>query len=151
MHTRTPSHTGNLRTMTTARSVRRDPDAVVVADGECELTVAELDRWSNRMARLLLEMGAGSGVRVVIAIGSPIEEAVAERAIRKIDARPVRAVELRGRGAALGITTKATRPVCGAVDWLVLDDRSTLLRYLTGSDAPLTPDEFWSATRRTAC
>ncbi|WP_216897107.1 AMP-binding protein [Nocardia alni] len=150
MHTRTHSHTGNLRTMTTARSARRDPNAVVVADGDCELTVAELDRWSNRLARLLLEMGAGSGTRVVIAIGSPIEEAVAERAIRKIDARPVRAVDLRGHSAAIGVTTKATRPVCGSVDWLVLDDRSTLLRYLTGSDAPLTPGEFWPATR-TAC
>nr|WP_280499720.1 dTDP-4-dehydrorhamnose reductase [Nocardia farcinica] len=40
---------------------------------------------------------------------------------------------------AFGITTEDARGGLGdGIAWLVLDDRSTLLRYLTGSDAPLT-------------
>ncbi|MGQ4596665.1 AMP-binding protein [Nocardia sp. R6R-6] len=118
-----------------------DPDAVVLSTADCDLTYAELDRWSNRMARLLLELGAGPGTRVALAIGHPMESIVAERAATKIGAVtvPVTGDGSFAFGTRVGITTRDERPErVDGIAWLVLDDRSTLQRYLTGSDAPLS-------------
>ncbi|GAA5084893.1 AMP-binding protein [Nocardia iowensis] len=145
MHTLTDSLADNLRRLPLARPVAEvDPNAVVVSTADCALTYAELDRWSNRLARLLLELGADDNPRVAIAITDEIESVVAERAIVKIGGTPV-PVAADGSftlGTTLGVTTKAQRAaLTDAIDWLVLDDRSTLQRYLAGSDAPLTDDE----------
>ncbi|WP_378732880.1 AMP-binding protein [Nocardia brasiliensis] len=142
MHTLTDSLADNLRRLPLARPVAEvDPNAVVVSTADCALTYAELDRWSNRLARLLLELGADDNPRVAIAITDEIEAVVAERAIVKICGTPV-PVAADGSftlGTTLGVTTKAQRAaLTDTIDWLVLDDRSTLQRYLAGSDAPLT-------------
>ncbi|MBY8859688.1 hypothetical protein K7711_24695 [Nocardia sp. CA2R105] len=109
----------------------------------------ELDRWSNRLARMLVQEGAGPGSWIATAGLPPLERAVTRCAIAKIGARPTPAVctDTRGR-AHLGVTTKAARPgLSDDVTWLLLDDHTTLVRYLTGSDAPITDAERRAAHR----
>ncbi|WP_040780959.1 AMP-binding protein [Nocardia pneumoniae] len=141
MHTLTAPLADNLYVLPLAQPVAEvDPGAVVVSTADCDLTYAELDRWSNRMARLLLELGAGPGARVAVAIDHPIESVVAERAATKIGAVTVPVTDDGSfvLGTTVGITTKDERPESAdGIAWLVLDERSTLQRYLTGSDAPL--------------
>ncbi|MEU4600307.1 AMP-binding protein [Nocardia sp. NPDC023988] len=106
-----------------------------IADGR--LADADLDRWANRLARLLLGRGAGAGDLIALAVDPRVEAVVAEAAVRKIGAVPVSAEEQPG--TRFGITTRSRRgELCDTVDWLVLDDRSTLRRYLVSSDAPLS-------------
>ncbi|WP_280364548.1 AMP-binding protein [Nocardia wallacei] len=116
-----------------------DPTTIAVLADDCELTWTDLDRWSNRLARLLVQRGARRGVRIVMAVPAPIEAAVTRAAITKTGAIPALAADDESTPRAdLGVTTRAQRGHLGdAIDWLVLDDRSTLLGYLTGSDAPL--------------
>ncbi|WP_454195915.1 AMP-binding protein [Nocardia sp. Marseille-Q1738] len=144
MHTLTASD--NLYVLPLAQPVAEvDPGAVVVSTADCDLTYAELDRWSNRMARLLLELGAGPGARVAVAIDHPIESTVAERAATKIGAVTARVTGdgSFALGTTVGITTKDQLPESSdGIAWLVLDERSTLQRYLAGSDAPLTPADL---------
>ncbi len=104
----------------------------------------ELDRWSNRIARMLLRLGGGPGV-VVATAGLPrLERAVTRWAIAKIGATVVQSTCVEPRhGAGVGVTIRARRSeLTDQVRWLVLDDRSTLAGYLTGSDAPITDDEL---------
>ncbi len=104
----------------------------------------ELDRWSNRIARMLLQLGAGPGA-VVATVGLPqVEGAVTRWAIAKIGATVVRSTCAEPRhDVKVGVTTRARRSeLTDHVRWLVLDERSTLAGYLTGSDAPITDDEL---------
>ncbi|MGV9822301.1 AMP-binding protein [Nocardia xishanensis] len=124
-----------------------DPNAIAVSTADYVLTYGELDSWSNRLARVLLAKGAGPGATVAMAVEPAIEAAVTRWAIAKSGATPV-LVTSRGPGsgeveaAAIGVTTTALRgELTEAIGWLVLDDRSMLVRYLTGSDAPITDDE----------
>ncbi|MGW4371113.1 AMP-binding protein [Nocardia takedensis] len=115
-----------------------DPTAVAVSVGDCALTYRELDAWSNRLARVLLAMGARPDMRIAVAVEPAIEAEVTRLAIAKIGANAVDG-DLAPFGVELGVTTEATRVrLSNSVRWLVLDDRSTLVRYMTGSDAPLT-------------
>ncbi|WP_069163274.1 AMP-binding protein [Nocardia altamirensis] len=146
MDTKTASLADNLRMLPLAQAVAEvDPNAVVVSTADCVLTYAELDRWSNRLARLLLQIGANLDTRVALAISDDIESVVAERAIVKVGGTPVPVATdgMFALGTTLGVTTKARRAdLTDQIDWLVLDDRSTLQRYLAGSDAPLSNDEY---------
>ncbi|GAB2710012.1 AMP-binding protein [Nocardia thraciensis] len=113
------------------------PATVAVTTDDCELTWAELDRWSNRLARMLMQHGAGTGSRVAIAVTAPMEAAVTRAAIAKVGAVPVED-EMLYIQADLGVTIRAERDgLNDSIGWLVLDDRTTLVGYLTGSDAPL--------------
>ncbi|MGV9667877.1 AMP-binding protein [Nocardia niigatensis] len=120
------------------------PAAIAVTAADCELSYAELDRWSNRVARMLLRLGAHPGARIVIAETPQLEAAVARLAVTKTGAIPVPlTTESAVARADFGITTKAGRElVTDPGRWLVLDDRSTLVQYFTGSDAPLTEAEL---------
>ncbi|WP_405491774.1 AMP-binding protein [Nocardia sp. NBC_00511] len=108
------------------------------------LNTAELDRWSNRVARMLLTLGARPGTRIAIAEVPRLEAMVCRAAIVKTGATPVPlTTETALARADYGITTKAGRDlITDPARWLVLDDRSTLLGYLTGSDAPLSEAEI---------
>src|SRR5919197_497826 len=46
------------------REANRRPDVVALRHGERELTYAQLDERSNRLAQALLASGAGAGARV---------------------------------------------------------------------------------------
>ncbi|AYF77613.1 hypothetical protein D7D52_31635 [Nocardia yunnanensis] len=125
------------------------PAALAVTTADCELSTAELDRWSNRLARMLLRLGAHPGARIAIAETPQLEAMVARVAITKTGATPVPlTTETTLARADFGITTKAGRDlITDPSRWLVLDDRSTLVAYLTGSDAPLTESELRPAAR----
>lgn len=125
-----------------AVAAARPGGVVAVADG-FELTNAELEVWSNRLARMFLRTGVGPGSLVALA-GVPEFEAIAVRnALVKIGATAWRV----GKGmftpaAALGVTVHARRGgLSDAVRWLVLDDRAALRDYLSTSGAPLTAAE----------
>ncbi|MFD4353253.1 AMP-binding protein [Nocardia sp. NPDC058518] len=121
----------------------RRPSGAPIAAGQ--LADADLDRWANRLARLLLARGAEAGERIALAVDPRIEAVVAEAAVRKIGAIPVSLTDgaSTAPGAGFGITTKARRAqLTDGADWLVLDDRSTLQRYLVSSDAPLVAAEL---------
>ncbi|WP_067698942.1 AMP-binding protein [Nocardia jejuensis] len=111
---------------------------------DCELTHEELERWSNRMARMLLRLGARPGVRIAIEATPQLETVVARLAISKTGATLVPfTTESSAARVDFGITTKEGRDrFSDRGHWLVLDDRSTLVQYLTGSDAPLTEAEL---------
>lgn len=118
-----------------------DRNAVVASSNSGALANVELDRWANRLARLLLARGASANTRIAMAIEPQIEATVAASAVVKLGGSPAVLAddEAATPGAALGITTKARRPeLSDAIDWLILDDRSTLQRYLVSSDAPIT-------------
>jgi non-ribosomal peptide synthetase component F len=111
-----------------------------------DLTPQELDRWSNRIARMLLQLGVRPGAGVVIAGTPRLETVVVRLAVAKTGAIVVPADSSVPR-ADVGVTTKARRSsLPDSIQWLVLDDRSTLVQYLTGSDAPIT-----AADRRMQC
>ncbi|MFX0575195.1 AMP-binding protein [Nocardia nepalensis] len=112
----------------------------------------ELDRWANRLARVLIARGAASNTRIALAIEPQIEATVAAAAVAKLGATPAPLADdaTAAPGAYLGITTKARRPeLTDDIDWLILDDRSTLQRYLVSSDAPIT-DADRLAVRKSA-
>lgn len=119
-------------------------NADLVAGNRGALVDVELDRWANRLARLLIARGGTAHTRIALAVEPQIEATVAASAVRKLRATPAQLADAATAvpGAAIGITTKARRPeLSDSIDWLILDDRSTLQRYLVSSDAPLTDAE----------
>ncbi|NEW68833.1 non-ribosomal peptide synthase/polyketide synthase [Streptomyces rhizosphaericus] len=60
-----------------AEQVARTPDAVAVVSGDAQLTYAELDARSNRVARWLIEQGTGPERFVAIALPRSVELVVA--------------------------------------------------------------------------
>ncbi|WP_280419909.1 AMP-binding protein [Nocardia carnea] len=120
-------------------------DIVASADG-LDLTSAELDRWSNRMARMLLRLGAGPGNHVALAAVPEFEMIVIRHALAKIGAtaRQVTA-EVFAPAATVGVTVRARRDgLSDSTRWLVLDERVTLQQYLSTSSDPLEVVELGS-------
>lgn len=107
---------------------------------DTELTAEELHRWSNRLARMLLGMGAKAGAPIAVAIDSPVEAVVAERAITKVRGIPLPVgSDAVPADVRLGITHRARRTaLTDDVRWLILDEPATLRRYLVGSDSTIT-------------
>ncbi|NKZ09919.1 non-ribosomal peptide synthetase [Mycolicibacterium septicum DSM 44393] len=66
--------------------VARHPDAVAVSFGESSLTYRELDTAANRLAHLLIEWGAGPGLRVALLFPRSVEAVVAIMAVLKTGA-----------------------------------------------------------------
>ncbi|MEV6768184.1 AMP-binding protein [Nocardia sp. NPDC051030] len=127
----------------------KQAESPVATTTDCELTSAELERWSNRLARMLLSRGARPGVRIAIAGTPQLESSVARLAITKTGAALVPfTTETTGARVDFGITVKEDRDrFADRGHWLALDDRSTLVQYLTGSDAPLTDAELHTARK----
>ncbi len=66
-----------------AATVAADPDAVAVVDGAREVSYRELDEWSTRLARVLIEKGVGPERAVGVAMGRSLELVVAWWALVK--------------------------------------------------------------------
>ena len=66
-----------------AAAVDADPDAVAVVDGARELSYRELDQWSTRLARVLIEAGVGPERAVGVAMERSMELVVAWWALMK--------------------------------------------------------------------
>ncbi|MGM5067222.1 non-ribosomal peptide synthase/polyketide synthase [Rhodococcus qingshengii] len=65
------------------RQVAKTPDLIAIADGDNALTYRELDSRINRLARFLIEIGAGPGTSVVLSVRRSIELVVGMYAISK--------------------------------------------------------------------
>ncbi|RJO70987.1 non-ribosomal peptide synthetase [Nocardia panacis] len=103
--------------------------------GTTSLTYAELDRRSNRLARLLIARGIGAGDRVALGLTRSIESVLAALAVTKAGAAfvpvdpnyPADRIEhmLTDSGCRAGISVAATLPrVDTATQWLLLDEPS---------------------------
>ncbi|WP_157762223.1 non-ribosomal peptide synthetase [Nocardia yamanashiensis] len=137
-----------------AAAVETDPDAValILADETATLatlTYAELDERSTRLARQLIERGAGPGDLVAIGIPRSIESLLAVWAVAKAGAGfvPVDpkypadriAHMVADSGAVLGLTVEAARPeLPGSVEWLVIDTEAARARLESGSTELVT-------------
>ena len=66
-----------------AAAVAADPDAVAVLDGAREVSYRELDEWSTRLARVLIEAGVGPERAVGVAMDRCVELVVAWWAVVK--------------------------------------------------------------------
>ncbi|WP_189030948.1 non-ribosomal peptide synthetase [Nocardia rhizosphaerihabitans] len=96
-------------------AVTTNPDGIAIVDGTTRLTYRELDERSNRLARTLIQAGAGPENLVVIAIRRSAEQILAVWSVAKTGAAfvpvdpayPVDRIAqiLTDSGASLGITT----------------------------------------------
>ena len=66
-----------------AAAVAADPDAVAVIDGAREVSYRELDQWSTRLARVLIEAGVGPERAVGVAMDRCVELVVSWWAVVK--------------------------------------------------------------------
>ncbi|WP_081872873.1 non-ribosomal peptide synthetase [Nocardia otitidiscaviarum] len=127
-----------------------DPARAGIRAGGRELSYGELDRMSNRLARLLIASGVGPESTVALAIARSIESVCALVAVTKTGAAflpvdpdypmPRKQHMLTDSDVRVGLTVAAH---CGelpdgAVDWLVLDDPTVIGGLASRSDAPIT-------------
>ncbi|WP_227982415.1 amino acid adenylation domain-containing protein [Nocardia spumae] len=135
-----------------AAAVRADPGGVAVRSGTTELTYEGLDRWTNRLARVLLGHGVGPEMLVALGIPRSIESVAVTLAVAKTGAAfvPVDpnypehriAHMLTDSGAALGITLSEHRDrMPGGADWIVLDAPPLRERIRATPDAPIAAAE----------
>ncbi|GGK73127.1 non-ribosomal peptide synthetase [Mangrovihabitans endophyticus] len=120
-----------------ARTVRRTPDRVALVAGDTELTYAELDKRSDRLAGYLIARGAAPERFVALALPRTEDLIVATLAVLKTGAAflPVDSAQPAERIAfvlaeadpVLAVTTAeiAGRPVWAGTDRVVLDDPAT--------------------------
>ncbi|WP_438354855.1 AMP-binding protein [Microbacterium sp. CJ88] len=99
-----------------AEQASADPDRIVVEDARGSLTSAELDRASNRLARVLLERGVVRDDLVTIVLPNDRDFVVATAAVWKAGATP-QPIDVRLRPAQRTAAEGAARPalVLGAV------------------------------------
>lgn len=122
-----------------AKIAEADPAGIAVSDGAIEVTNLQLERWSNRLARVLIGMGAGPGETVVLALEPSVDSVIAAWAVLKSGAGIGPAAASRDpQKRLIGITTKANRDrMVDTVDWLVVDDLAAIRRYAQLSDCPV--------------
>ncbi|GFG95660.1 amino acid adenylation domain-containing protein [Mycobacterium timonense] len=139
-----------------AAAVAAAPDAVAVVDRARNVSYRELDQWSTRLARVLIEAGVGPERAVGVAIRRSTELVVAWWAVQKaggvyVPVDPTHPVEriatVLGSVDAACVLTRDADTVAGAgtrpvlrVDGLDLSGRSA--EAITNADrlAPLGPD-----------
>ncbi|MFB7953782.1 non-ribosomal peptide synthase/polyketide synthase [Streptomyces sp. NPDC056045] len=135
--------------------VARTPDAPAVAFEDTELTFAELDDRVNRLARLLIERGAGPEQLVAVAVERSVDLAAAVLAVVKTGAaylpidveQPAERLEfvLGDAAPTLLLATSATagRLPAGDLPVLVLDDpTTTAAREAAAAVAPTDADRL---------
>ncbi|WP_156516244.1 AMP-binding protein, partial [Rhodococcus sp. EPR-147] len=116
-----------------AAAVALDPYAVAVTYRGISLSYADLDSWSNRIARMLIDYGVGPETFVALALPRSIESVLSVWAVAKTGAAflPVDpnypadriAHMLEDSHAAMGLTDIDSRgSLPDTVPWLVLDD-----------------------------
>ncbi|WP_084534683.1 non-ribosomal peptide synthetase [Nocardia yamanashiensis] len=132
--------------------------AIAVRAAGTQISYDALDRWTNRLARVLIGYGVGPEVLVAMGIPRSAESVAVMLAIAKAGAAfvpvdpnyPEQRIShmLLDSGAAVGITLSAHRErMPDGANWTVLDAPSFRRRVLTTSDAPITDDERTSALR----
>ncbi|QLY31768.1 amino acid adenylation domain-containing protein [Nocardia huaxiensis] len=119
-----------------AAAVAADPDAPAMLFRGRTFTYGQLDAESSRLARVLIDHGAGPRVRVAVALPRSVASVLATWAVAKTGAAfvPVNAAHHTARleraltesRATLGLTISAETPALPRLahntDWLALDD-----------------------------
>ncbi|GGK92074.1 non-ribosomal peptide synthetase [Nocardia jinanensis] len=132
-----------------AAAVHTDRQAVALAGAGVEITYDALDRWSNRLARVLVGYGVGPETLVSLGIPRTVESVATVLAVTKTGAAfvpvdpgyPAARIThmLSDSGAALGLTLAEYRDqLPGEVRWLALDDSEVREQVLRASSAPIT-------------
>ncbi|WP_051637413.1 non-ribosomal peptide synthase/polyketide synthase [Rhodococcus sp. UNC363MFTsu5.1] len=131
-----------------------DPDAVALrCAGDIEVSYAELDAESNRLARVLLGRGIGPESFVATSFARSAESVLALWAVAKTGAAfvpidPALPAErarhmLTDSGAVLGLTVAGERDrLPGTVEWLALDDADLTSERSALSAGPVAADEL---------
>ncbi|MBF6331427.1 non-ribosomal peptide synthetase [Nocardia transvalensis] len=133
-------------------AVAVDRQAVALRCDGTQITYDALDRWTNRLARVLISLGVGPETLVALGIPRSAESVAVTLAVAKAGAAFVPidpgypehriAHMLTDSGATLGITLSAHRDrMPDGANWTVLDAPSFRRRVLRTSDAPITPEE----------
>lgn len=110
-----------------------DPEAIALSSNGIDVSYRTLDERSNRLARALVDRGAGPDSFVAVGVPRSIESVLSVWAVAKsgaayvpIDpALPAARITamLEDSGAILGLTVSAHREhLPGAVQWLLVDD-----------------------------
>uniref|UniRef100_UPI003D77D4A1 amino acid adenylation domain-containing protein n=1 Tax=Nocardia brasiliensis TaxID=37326 RepID=UPI003D77D4A1 len=138
--------------MATAAEANPDGIALTYADATAtlsQLSYAELDERSTRLARLLIDRGIGPEDLVAIGIPRSIESVTAVWAVAKSGAGfvpvdpnyPADRIDhmVKDSGAVFGLTTRAAAAqLPGQVEWLAIDDESCLRSLERYSTEPIT-------------
>jgi amino acid adenylation domain-containing protein len=129
-----------------------DRHAVALHSGDTQMTYDALDRWTNRLARVLISLGAGPETLVALGIPRSVESVAVTLAIAKAGAASVPidpnypehriSHMLSDSGVAMGITLSAQRQrLPEGVTWTALDAPPFRRHVLSTSDAPITAAE----------
>ncbi|WP_067720863.1 non-ribosomal peptide synthetase [Nocardia yamanashiensis] len=135
-----------------ARAVTTAPAAVAVRDRDVQMSYDQIDRATNRLARLLIAHGIGPESYVALAIPRSVTSVRAMLAVLKTGAAfvPVDPAYPADRqrhmlidsGAALGLTVTACRPaITDGPQWLALDDPEIAARIRALPDTPILDAE----------
>ncbi|MFX0577213.1 amino acid adenylation domain-containing protein [Nocardia nepalensis] len=133
-------------------AVNVDRTAIALRSDDTEVSYDALDRWTNRLARVLIECGVGPETLVALGIQRSVESVATMLAVAKAGAAfvpvdpmyPAQRIRhmLTDSGAALGITLAAhCDRMQGDSDWIVLDDAEFRARVLDAPDVPIAPTE----------
>ncbi|MBF6136514.1 amino acid adenylation domain-containing protein [Nocardia otitidiscaviarum] len=126
-----------------------DRQAVAVRAAGTQISYDALDRWTNRLARVLIGQGVGPETLVAMGIPRSAESVAVMLAVAKAGAAfvpvdpnyPEHRIShmLADSGAVIGITLAAHRQrMPDGANWTVLDAPSFRRRVLATSDAPVT-------------
>ncbi|WP_083744971.1 non-ribosomal peptide synthetase [Nocardia donostiensis] len=141
-----------------AAGMAHDPDAVALIGGPETLSYRRAEEYTNRLARLLIAVGAGPERPVAISIPRSVRSVLATIAVAKTGAAFVpidptypadRIEHMAGdSGIVAGVTVSAAREsLPGTVEWLELDDAATE-HAITEQDAgPVTDNDRRSPVR----
>ncbi|MEU8897416.1 amino acid adenylation domain-containing protein [Nocardia sp. NPDC048505] len=138
-----------------------DRTAIALRSADTQITYDALDRWTNRLARVLMDLGVGPETLLALGIPRSVESVAAMLAVAKAGAAfvpvdpnypPQRIGHmLTDSGARLGITLgEHVDQLCEAgpgTRWYTLDDPAFRAEVLAASDAAITPDEREVALR----
>ncbi|WP_431952178.1 amino acid adenylation domain-containing protein [Nocardia lijiangensis] len=116
-----------------------DPDAIAVRSGATCLTYHEVDEYTNRLARVLISLGAGPESSVAISIPRSIDSVLGMLAVAKTGAAfvpidpdyPPDRIEHMAEDSevVVGMTVAGARRLLpDRMNWLVLDDEMTVRR-----------------------
>ena len=133
-------------------AVNIDRKAIALRSGDTQVSYDALDRWTNRLARMLIGRGVGPETLVALGIPRSIESVATMLAVAKAGAAfvpvdplyPAQRIShmLTDSGAALGVTLAEYRDqMPGDAEWIVLDDAEVRGRVRDTSDAPIRADE----------
>ncbi|MFI5717273.1 amino acid adenylation domain-containing protein [Nocardia sp. NPDC051750] len=126
-----------------------DRRAVALAGAGVEITYDALDRWSNRLARVLVGYGVGPETMVALGIPRTVESVATVLAVTKTGAAfvpvdpgyPAARIShmLADSGVALGLTlTEYRSQLGGETRWLALDEPGIREEVLHASSAPIS-------------